>query len=272
MTPDQVPATWFARDVGIRRLVSLHRGRPSGAAVAVFPARVPVRRQPLGRAGCGRRPAGGARRRRGRRPRPPGASPGSRRPASVMRSVRSPRAVDSDDELGGIELHRRQPATARRTAATGFGRVAGPHRSLAGRAAPTRPPRRRAATCAGACPARRPRSSRPIDAVRAILADVRARGDAALRELTERFDGRPARRAAGARRPRSQAALDAHRPRRCGPRSRWPAPTSPPSTRPSATPTPSTTTAASSSASCSGPVDRAGCYVPRRWPRSCPPC
>jgi histidinol dehydrogenase len=29
----------------------------------------------------------------------------------------------------------------------------------------------------------------PVDAVRAILGDVKARGDAALRELTERFDG-----------------------------------------------------------------------------------
>ena len=29
----------------------------------------------------------------------------------------------------------------------------------------------------------------PVDAVRAILSDVKARGDAALRELTERFDG-----------------------------------------------------------------------------------
>ena len=32
-------------------------------------------------------------------------------------------------------------------------------------------------------------ASGPIDAVRAIIADVRARGDAAVRDLTERFDG-----------------------------------------------------------------------------------
>jgi histidinol dehydrogenase len=34
-----------------------------------------------------------------------------------------------------------------------------------------------------------PPADEPVDAVRAIIADVRARGDAALRELTERFDG-----------------------------------------------------------------------------------
>lgn len=34
-----------------------------------------------------------------------------------------------------------------------------------------------------------PPADEPVDAVRAIIADVRARGDLALRELTERFDG-----------------------------------------------------------------------------------
>jgi histidinol dehydrogenase len=36
---------------------------------------------------------------------------------------------------------------------------------------------------------RRPASSQPADAVRAIIADVRERGDAALLDLTERYDG-----------------------------------------------------------------------------------
>ncbi|HZA00097.1 MAG TPA: histidinol dehydrogenase [Acidimicrobiales bacterium] len=46
----------------------------------------------------------------------------------------------------------------------------------------------------------------PIDEVRAVLADVRARGDAALRSLTERFDGVPDEKLADLRVPPAELA------------------------------------------------------------------
>ena len=72
---------------------------------------------------------------------------------------------------------------------------------------------------------------------------------------------RRGRRPAGPADRRGQGAWRRSRPT-CGPPSRSPTPTSPPTTRRSATPTPSTATGASRCASCSGPVDRAACYVP----------
>ena len=63
-------------------------------------------------------------------------------------------------------------------------------------------------------------------AVREIVADVRARGDAALRELTERFDGCRDRRAAGPARRRAGPRSRRRRPS-CGPRSSTPPARSP---------------------------------------------
>ena len=101
----------------------------------------------------------------------------------------------------------------------------------------------------------------PVDAVREILAEVRKRGDAAVREYTERFDGWCST-TCGCRRPSCAAALDAIPPAlragaRGGRRRR-----SRPTTATRCGPRPATSATASSCGSCGGPVDRAGAYVP----------
>ena len=118
-----------------------------------------------------------------------------------------------------------------------------------------------AATCAVACPGPQAQVEPPIDEVRALLADVRARGDDALRELTERFDGAaidelrvPDAEREGRARRRS--------PPTCGPPSRWPTPTSPPTTSTQRHPDAEHHNGGITVRELQRPVDRAGCYVP----------
>ena len=100
-------------------------------------------------------------------------------------------------EDGVLGFHRRQcGAAVRHVAATG--RRTGARKPHRARASTTATVGRRAqpfrtcaasTTCARCCLDREQRGDEPVDAVRAILADVRERGDAALRELTARLDG-----------------------------------------------------------------------------------
>ena len=127
---------------------------------------------------------------------------------------------------------------------------------LRGRDLGSRPP-----TPARSCPRPEVAGEGPTAAVREIIAAVRARGDAALRELTLRFDGcdlayAPRGTADDRRTPWRRA------PPRCVPRSRPPPKASGRSTRPRTRRRTGSNATASSSRAVAQPVDRAGLYVP----------
>ena len=120
---------------------------------------------------------------------------------------------------------------------------------------------RTAPTLTAGLPRPDPGGEGPVAAVRAIVADVRARGDAALREYTERFDGVRARRPPGARRRGRRPPSTRRRPS-CAPPSRGRATPSREFHEAQLRPDHTFRRGGITVRGRSVPVDRAGCYVP----------
>jgi len=195
---NQVPATWFAGDAGIRRLASLCATAPQGAVAAFSPGSGQAGRPlhlPAGRSqlalgfeqGAEHVVAGGA---------------------LVPRRDRGEPALDLVDgggeggQLGAVTGHRRSLAWPAGPAARDqVGLPPGSARSpgIVARDDPAHPPppivltrldlRGHRGDLAMVLPRPQTEGTGPVAAVEAILRDVQARGDAAVRELTARFDG-----------------------------------------------------------------------------------
>ena len=265
---NQVPATWFESDAGIRRLASRQATAPRGAVAAVqalcsgraCSARAQLTAGAPQRPLASNRPAPGP---PGRRARSPGQA--DRRGSGAPRPACGwwrPRRRDG-----------RMAQSRHRSARRGTRSVSSQAPSVASGRADARPQldlraASTAATCRAVAGARRAAAAarldgdEPVGAVRRHPGRRAARGDAAVRELTERFDGVPLDDLAVP--PPSLTAALARHPGELAGRARGRrTTTSRPTTAPSSTPRASLRARrrrVRGSIAC--PVDRAGCYVP----------